>query len=140
MKIIYLPLQNKAIFSEEATEAFFEGKLSVKVVDQDGKNIPAAILCCGSRIIISGVKDGMYDGAVHEGAHPLTVEVKGKLYHVGIIHRSGNRVTFRNDNNYAVSVDAAITAEKALAKVLDFDKRIKKLEIASNGVDLLNLN
>ena len=140
MKIIHLPALGRAVFKEEATEPFIGGKILVSVENTDGSSLPAAIYLCGSRINISGARDGIYDGAVREGVHPLTVEIGGIRYPVGSATRVGNKVTFKSSDTYSTFVQAAVLADKSYRKVAEYEERIKKLEVASNGVDLLGLN
>lgn len=140
MKIIHLPALGRAVFKEEVTEPFVSGKILVSVENTDGSSLPAAIYLCGSRINVSGERDGIYDGSMREGTHPLTVEIGGIRYHVGQATRVGNKVTFKSNDTYATFIEAAVLANKAYRKVVEYEERIKKLEIAANGVDLLNLN
>ena len=111
MKIIHLPALGRAVFKEEATEPFVGGKILVSVENTDGSSLPAAIYLCGSRINISGARDGIYDGAVREGAHPLTVEIGGIRYPVGSATRAGNKVTFKSSDTYSTFVQAAVLAD-----------------------------
>lgn len=140
MKIIYLKTLKKAVFSEEVVETFSGDKLLVSVVDAYGKSITSSVLICGCRFVTGGVRDGILSAVLREGTHPISIEVGGKVYHVGSLTRSNNRVTCRSDNTYTLTVEAAVAAERALSNTNDLEMRVRKLEIASNGVDLLNLH
>lgn len=140
MKIIYLDSIHRAIFAQECDETVINGKLDLIVEDGDGKPISAAIFVCGKKIVASGHRDAISASTLHEGTHPIHLEYRGNTYQVGAITVSGNKVKCRAIDSHTIAVETAIIADKSYRQCLDFAERLNKLEGATFGVNILNLN
>ena len=140
MKIYILEQLGIALFEAEAEYLFINDKLLFSVVNENDKTITAWLLIGGRRVTAGGLRDAIPISIVSEGAHPLSVECNGKIYTVGSVTRTGNKLKTKAVSNHRALVSTAIRAEHAFKVAEDLVKRVEKLETATFGVNILNLN
>ena len=137
MKLVYFKELSQVLPLAEGRE-HVASKVIMRLSDTELNELSFGVRI-GGRSIGKVTREGIPLEMIPEGVSTLQIEMEGRLYSAGLIERKGRDLSVSCQEAYSTMIRAAMLAEQALRMAKSFEKRVKALEVAANGVDLMNL-
>lgn len=139
MILYILPHIHAAAWEPGESESAAKKRITIRFFDAENNPAEGTVIINGKSYLCCKNEDNVPVDALKEGINSCVAIVSNRQYDAGAIVRTKNKITGKDSTKDRSLLNAMKCAESAYASYKAVEERIKKLEILSCGVDLLDL-